>query len=508
MDVSDRQLRILNYLLSRKDFVTAGDIAHQVGTSARTVYRDIASLNSISHMIENAPSKGIRLDYNAYLSGVERLTRRTPSTGLSILARRRATYLLLLFSAPKTRSINEFSEIFYVSPSSIQNDLQHVATLAEGHGLELSSDHSGTTVCGGEDGIRNALVDVANPLIVHDSASKADTDEELAFLRSQGIFSERDLDAVATAIARVEEAHDLYLENPYYINILTHLVIMIERLRLAAAQQGDPASLGIETRPWPVDTDPELVAAAQDLAREVGSLAELELPPSETSNIYAFLQGSDAKPEASGTVDGRADGYARQFTRSLIDLISTDLGIDLRSDAVLLDKMALHVKPMLFRTQNGVQVRNPVAADIREHFPAVLDSVSRCLRELESHSGLRASSESEAAFLVLYVQQAIERLSRRLRVIIACSTGRGTALFLRSRVEARFPDWQILDVVSVRNLRESFDRITNLSSVDLVVATVKLDGFPVRSVTVSTLLTDRDADLLVQAAREAGWSGS
>lgn len=509
MEVNDRQLKMMTYLMSCRDYVTAGELATRLGVSVRTVYRDIAALNSVASVVVNAPGKGVKLDYAAFTAEAERITRGEGGRGLSVPARRRAILMLLLVSAPRPRSIVEFSEIFYVGTSSIQNDLAQVALLAEEKGLVLTSSSKGTTLAGTEAAIREALADAIIPLIVQQSTARLDVASELAFLRSQGIFREQDLDKVADVISAIEEKHSLYLENPYYINMLTHLLIMVERIRLASREKEIPTALIEERAARTAMQDPQLAVAAGDLVGRLEEALHLSIPEGETNHVYAFLQGADSRPQT--LVDSpteTTDDIGIRFTAELIDRVSDQLGIDLRDDEQLLEKLALHMRPMLFRTAHGVQIRNPVLKDIRRQYPDLLSLISACLAELEDSRDLNRSSEVEVGYLVLYFQQAVDRARRRLRIVIVCSTGRGTAQFLRSRVERRFPDWQIVDVLGVRDLDKIALSISSASDIDLVVSTVPIDGLPVPTVVVSALLTDLDAELLAASAEKLGWTPS
>lgn len=508
MDVNGRQKSTLNHLLSARDYVTAGELATRLGVSVRTIYRDIAAINAVAPVVVNAPGKGIRIDYEAFTAEAERLAKGKGSRGLSIEARRRSILLMLLVSAPQPRSVLEFSEAFHVGTSSIQKDLAHVARLAAEKGLALTADSKGTRLVGVEGDIRDAIADVMVPLIVRDGTMPDEAGSELEFLRSQGIFSESDLDRIAEAIGAVEEKYSLHLENPYYINLVTHLLIVVERIR-RARNNGEPADSLPDTRARRASMrDRALAAAAVDLLRHLESALDLAIPHWEASHVYAFLQGSDSRPEEAADADLEGEAPADDalpFTAELIGRVSTALGLPLTDDRKLLDKLVLHVKPMLFRTAHGVQIRNPILDDVRHQFPDLLALVVASLGGLEADRGLNRSSESEAAYLVLYFQQALDRARRQLRVVVVCSTGRGTALFLRSRIERRFPDWHIVELVGVRDLERVVARINLASDIDLVISTIPLDGLPIPTAVVNSLLTPLDVDILIANAAKVGW---
>lgn len=156
---------------------------------------------------------------------------------------------------------------------------------------------------------------------------------------------------------------------------------MVERIRLAHGHGVPVDSLFDKQRPAPPMEDPALAAAAVRLLHRLEEALDLRIPDWESNYIYAFLRGSDSRPEgpfdsglSSGPIGGADDGLI--FTAELIDRVSVNLGVNLRDDKKLLEKLALHVKPMLFRTAHGVEIRNPVLEDIRNQFPNVLQSVT------------------------------------------------------------------------------------------------------------------------------------
>lgn len=510
MDVSERQQRTINLLLSSREFVTASEVAAQLGVSVRTVYRDIATINSVATVIVNAPGKGIKIDFAAFTAETERLMRGRVGRGLSIAGRRRSILLLLLIAAPHPRSVIEFSELFHVGTSSIQNDLAGVASLAEEKHLTVTADAKGTRVVGSEAAIRDAIADLVVPLFAPERTANLEAANELAFLRSQGMFCETDLRRIAEAIADVEQKHSLRVENPYYINLITHLLIVAERLRLARVPGEPPDTLPDDRGPGPSMPNADLAAAASDMVHRLAESLDLAIPVRETNRIYAFLQGSDDQPDASGITagDGTPTDDGLTFTVELVDRVSSRLGVNLRDDKLLVDRLVLHVRPMLFRSAHGVQIRNPVLDDVKDQYADLFAVVLATLDALETDHGFTKSSASEAAYLVLYFQQALDRLRRRLRIVIVCSTGRGTALFLRSRIERRFPDWNIVKLLGVRDLDKTIARVRSAGDVDLVVSTVPLEGLPVPVALVNSLLTEVDIDILLASAQKAGWAAS
>ena len=79
-------------------------------------------------------------------------------------------------------------------------------------------------------------------------------------------------------------------------------------------------------------------------------------------------------------------------------------------------------------------------------------------------------SEDEIAYLTVYFQSAIEEVINKKSVIIVCSSGIGTSHLLEKRIKNYFPEWNIVDVVSAKQL----ETVLSLKYVDLVISTVQL----------------------------------
>src|SRR5699024_9837024 len=84
--------------------------------------------------------------------------------------------------------------------------------------------------------------------------------------------------------------------------------------------------------------------------------------------------------------------------------------------------------------------------------------------------------------------------NKKLRVLIICSTGYGSAQLLKNRVEKEFHDYfTIVDEIGYYELR-TYD----FSHIDLMISSVNLDTlvFPVPFLYVSVFLNDQDKQLI------------
>ena len=67
-NLTERELKILSYLIDEDDFINGDDLSSRLGISKKTIQREIGSMNGIlkdeNCAIESVPSKGYKLEKN------------------------------------------------------------------------------------------------------------------------------------------------------------------------------------------------------------------------------------------------------------------------------------------------------------------------------------------------------------------------------------------------------------------------------------------------------------
>lgn len=508
MNHGQRRSAIIRLLAQQREFLTADDIADALGVSTRTIYRDIAHLNRRSKILDVVPSKGIRLDYGAYLESSLGEGTESGMQSLSIEQRRHTILAVLLATSPQRHSLASFADLFYVSVSSIHNDVKHLGRLLDDDALRIDSTSEGTTLLGTESALRSALVRLVNPLI--SGGPGDDTGEAiLATLREQGIFSARSLESVVGALEESQTHLDIVIEEPYYVNIVIHLLVMIERARTNFMIEGEEPTFPGWSKVAPDEDRGQGHEKYRRMVEQVltGLAAQLHIaiPAREYLHLYDFVLGSQDEAMVAMTTDHGEPRttFSREVAAALIAAFQDALGQPVAFDEQLTHKLVQHLTPMLYRTQNEIELINPLAGQISEQFPDTSSALARAAERVAARFSLKPIPPSEMGYLTLYFQRALDRARDRLRVLIVCSTGRGTSQFLRGRVEHAFPTWQVVDVTSSRAVREQQeDAETSWAKVDLIISTLPLDA-PAPVAVVSALFTDNDAAIVRQVLARA-----
>ena len=484
-ELSKREQEIITALYRAKDFVSAEEIAELLKVSTKTVYREVKDISAKLEQnvtIEKCPGKGFRLKQM-----VEGTSREAAASAklmdMSISERRRHQMVLMLLQSPKKISINKLSACYYISTASIVNDLKYIKQIVGAHGLQLVSEHDGTCIQGAEEKVRGLLMEVLGYSQEFFRENLHINRETYHVLFQE--FSQKDIHFVEGIMEEMEENLHEEIRDPYYINIFTHLLILMKRINC------DQEIEWTEERNAPAGEENGVVAQAADrIVRRLEDYLRVRMPAKEREYIYQYLVSSRIEDQEVIRLmdDKKASPRETEFVQLLVRRVSEALGISLEEDENLRTSLYLHIHPMAKRVRYKLSVHNPLLQDIRKEFSEVFEAVSAAVKEQKIFPAFAAISDDEIAYIAVYFQAAFEKYAARKRVLLVCSSGVGTSHLLGARVKRIFPDWEIVDIVSAARVDEAIQRCQPM----LVLTTVHIEVQQVPTILVSAVLSKYD----------------
>ena len=133
-------------------------------------------------------------------------------------------------------------------------------------------------------------------------------------------------------------------------------------------------------------------------------------------------------------------------------------------------RLLLHIKPMLNRLNYDIQIKNPLLKDIKERFSEILGLCMLSIKLMSPYYNITNISIDEISYIATYLQAAVERSVSSKRVLVVCHSGYGTSQLLSTRLKRAFPQWTIVDIVSVHRLGE-----IDMTNIDFIVSSVDID---------------------------------
>ena len=537
MDFTPRTQQILEILLSGKGPVSKQEIADRLGVSKRTIQREFGFLeNDIRHyglQLVNRKGKGIVL--SGELQNIEKLRKEIrANSGVEAAGReeRRRHLLFELLRDREPRKLYYYSQLLGVSETTVASDMEALGEWFSRNHLEvIRRPGYGVVLSGSEGDYREAMrrfihengprqyrkgsraggTDHATAAgITHDGASaesgrRAKHAEEaitdiLLSAADSGIYSLLNSDILSRVygvLSNMDEPMLRQLADNAFTGLAIHIAIAIDRVRQGAVVEADEKGLE-DLASW------EGYDLAARILREMEEEFRITIPGVELSYILLHLRGSKiAYSGTAGDSISRDDPVMRQMRgideEKLLDMIdemveifNPSIAYELKCDEDFVRGLLVHLRPVIVRLFNHMNIFNPILADIREEYPDVFDRCARAARviERETHETVR---EEEIGYLSMHFGAAEERIlerqkaARRVIIGVVCASGFGVARLMLTKLSNNLGD------------RATFraygrDEITPgvIADTDFFVSTLNLDSLGIDCVRVSPLITASD----------------
>ncbi|MCC5463965.1 BglG family transcription antiterminator [Pelosinus baikalensis] len=491
-----RQKELIRLLIAENDFKPIKYYSGVLKVSDKTLSKDI---NFIENYLKNKnieitrkPGSGIQIKIGNHQK-IDLLNDINANLGafdpLSIKNRRIETLKLLLTKSNQNTSIQKLADTYYVSKASIANDLKFIGDWLQSYDITLNRSVEGTKINGSEVNIRKAIASITNELL-NDTSDGLD-ERSISRLDSQtikGLSKIFDIDLVLyieKILIDLEKTLEYTIGDPYFINLLTHILICIKRVSEGNQIQGQNNSSFMF-----LSTDNLISESAAKLALKIYEKCKININDSEIHYIYQYLVSCGVGQRLLGNslvIKKDQEVNYIDITTSLIKMVSDILTFDLTKDPLLHDGLILHIRPMLNRLKYNIQIKNPLLKEIEERFTEMLSICQIVVHLITLKYNLNTISIDEIGYLVTYFQAAIERGISYKKVIVVCHSGYGTSQLLTTRLRRAFPQWQIGDVISEHKLST-----INLDDIDFIISTVHLTIKEKPYMLVSALLNEKD----------------
>ncbi|MDD3337359.1 MAG: transcription antiterminator [Lachnospiraceae bacterium] len=473
--LSKREVEFLHKMMESKEFQPISYYAEELHVSTKTLQSDLKEIRKYLEQfhvwVEAATGKGILLSPNAK-GNVDLLNElKTNETDLLDDAEERRSDILqnLLIHTGEKTSILKMSEKYYVSKTSIVNDMKWVEEILKEYHLTLEKTKEGTYVSGKEADIRKAIADYS----VRENAK-----HELfeLFEKEDVVFVERLLKTVDPDQANIGDI--------YYTNLLTHILICVKRVSGKKNIDRDHEPRMIQTNTLREYQKAKLIAEG------INEHYHIQIGEAETYYIYQYLVASGIGHEKEELEINYKD-ITIEIAEKLTAIVAAAFSIDFYQEKDLMEGLVLHIRPMLNRVEYDLQITNPLLDEIKRSYPNVMECCVKAFDQITEEYHLKKISEDEIAYIVFYYEAIIEKLTARKKVLVVCHSGYGTSQLLAARIKNEFPNFEIVDVVSSRKVEEM-----ELEGIDYIIATVSIKRTDIPYALVSALLTEQDVKVI------------
>lgn len=489
-----RQIEFINLLLKEKDYKPIKYYGKFLNVSSKTLKKDLEAINEYLSKfkveLDKKHGAGIRIKdvRNAKLILNDTLQiQGGKSERISINDRRMEIIKHMLIGTHNITSIQKLSDKYYVSKTSIVNDFKYIEEWLSSFKLKLEKTVEGTRVKGSEINIRRAI---ASLLFEYSKGEKNEkTIDELA-TRLDGVtlnalselFEKDKIIYVNKLLLGLQKKYDCRIDDPYYVNLLTHILISMTR--------GSKGQLICEKEQHENLESEKDYKEAVLCINKINKDFKMNLNEAEIYYLYQYFASFGLikeKNESKDKVLSKLDHTAVIFRDNMTQCIEEILQVDITNDKNVMEKLLLHIRPMLNRMQYNIEISNPLINEIKEQYPVLLNICNAAALMVAHKLKQKVIPIDEIGYLAVYYQLGLESCSIRRRVLVVCYSGYGTSQLLSTKLNRYFPNFEIIDSISANRIKGR-----NLDDIDFVISTVPLDLKTKPYLLVSTFLNEND----------------
>lgn len=469
--------QVLLLLLENENAVTVSTIAAKISMSGKTVR------NYLKILQEELKEKDIKLilkpNLGVYLeisdeerSFLQKDMHFVEKSEEEFSPQYRQSYILrTLLKNKYTYTLQLLAEDLYCSKSTIVNDLTYIDKWLKNRGLHLMrKQNQGLWIEGNENDYRRAMMDLFSESHGNNDANLENESDKLDYRvdfvnykKIRQLFPRIDLFKIQEIIKEAEEKLEYYFTDQAFINLIIHIAIAIERVKnekeIKMVEEFFESLKGkyeLEVASWVVD--------------RLSKTFNLVFSKDEIGYIALHMLGAKIQEEVDPSkcdilLDVQNEEYVNT-AKEIVYLAGEVLNVDLSQDKLLLTALVLHLRPTTVRLKHGLELRNPMLDTIKNEYTSIFGAAWACSSIFEKRLGV-SINEDEVAYIAMHLAVGVGRLSKRVKVIVVCSSGIGTSQLISTRLEKRFNEIEIIATIPLNLLKGEI-----ISKADLIISTI------------------------------------
>lgn len=439
--LNQRQIEILLEFCNHSDeFLTAAYFVDKMNVSLRTVQNDMKMIRkeledeTCANLISKA-SKGSHIqvvDYEEFSAFVNSLYQRYTTVSLNYPTSRISQILLLLLSRHRAVSMSEMEERFFISRSTLINDLKKIEEILNKYQLELMRGNNKVMIDGYEINKRRCL---------------SEQDLYLTHTKNeQGVtyVDEKQIAKIKNILTQVFIDYKYHIMDTDFSNTILFLNIMICRM-------GD----GFYIQPRELEVNEEIgreYEIAKALFERINHRFFIKITEEEI-RYFAIYLGGQGNNRSSDTITPEMDNFILESLKKIKDRF----GVDLTDNINLRITLALHCMPLQIRIKYNMQMKNEMLEYIRESFPLGYDMASYFAYLLQKKYKKKVKDDEVALLAVHFYSSLLELKFRadKINILIISSLKNSMTLLLKQTLLKWFSEYvSVIDFVNPVDVTE------------------------------------------------------
>ena len=499
MYITARERNIINFLLACANGVTVTEIAKEIGVSSRTIHREMEGVLKLlaSFSLELQKETGSGMTVVGTKEKKTELQIALLKSGQEFSPKERLDLILLtLLKATESVKLISLAGDLNVGTATISNDLDKLEQWFENFDLVLIRKKGhGIGLKGSEKKKRGALgYLISNHLNEYEFLNVIDSDgvtHEGGISHNLGeIIKLEKMTVVGKLIRDMQRRHKFSLTDNAYMTLTIHLSLALQRMI-----QGEIIEIDDEILQGLQKEKQYLIA--KNISQEIEVMFNQQIPEAEIGYITMHLLGARVLDDGWNFLEDRNLSLVATC-KKLIGYVSEKIDVRFEKDDALVEGLALHMKPTIYRIQKKMKVHNHLETQIFNDYPLLFGAIAEGLKivfpDLDFPNG-------EVAYIVLHFgsSKIFYDTGRTLSALILCSSGIGTSKMLASRVEKEISEITEIHISSLTDFRN-----VQPDAYDIILSTVAMPRFSGKYILVNPLLSQTEIEAIKKVIRDCG----
>lgn len=471
--MNSRQIKFLKLLQQQNDYKPASFYAKWLSVSTKTIYSDINAvyelLSKNNLILDSSPRNGIKIigDSNI-IDEILKEIYDEEKEDIFLPINRRYQIIKLVLLENKNLTLDDLSETFLVSKTSIYQDLGNINKIFSLQNVKLKITTNGILVEGLEIDIQTSIKNYI---------FENTTDGSLLDLKNKisKIFDKSDIELIFNLLLEdySELTHDVSI---YYMkSIIAVLLIQISRLRYNHHVEPEETFMFNNIR----------FMETYIVANSIVEYLQQNLNVRFNNFDVEYLCRQLFAHRITTSLKTNNNEYS-SFVKEIIDAMSKIEKIDLSHDEHLYKSLIYHVPAMILRLKKGIQITNPLLESIKKQYSELFSIVWYALSIIESRYNVLLNDD-EVSLILIHFQLALDRISKANNILIVCPYGLSSSQLILSKIKQLLPS---KDNIELSNIEKLYT--TDLSNVDFIITSVELEKIDVPFVKVNPIVTNED----------------
>lgn len=475
---------IVMLLLTSKEW-TSASLANHLNVSTRTIRNYLMKIEEIlpEYELSLKRQRGVGLSIEGPDEQIAKLmvdSKKYDEITNSDAKTRQMYITLELLVSNKKFYPSYFMNNYFISKSTLDNDLYQIKTDLKKEHIEIAKDHNSEIhTHGSEDAVRRVISSTLRTLESQESQFvKKNLLEVLSGL------TDIDVNRIKQSVDKLLKRNDLGYSFGEIDNLIIHIVVMLVRIN-----KGEVVSIDDDSQISEVTATAEF-SASRSILKLVSEITGIQIPRNETIYLALHLISLEIANASHGGIESGKDTKllqtAQAITTDFITMAEKVLSVDLQTDKELQAALVQHMITVITRLKYKIHVENPLRREIQEEY-TMLFSITGLINPIIKKYLNVILDEDEIGLITLHLATAINRIERSIQVVVVCQSGVGISHLIASKLINRFPQIHFIHTASL-------PEEDNLRNIDLIISTerIKENDFSLPIITINPLVSEAD----------------